>query len=89
MKVYTSSVSEPKRRRSNGIAATMSIRKPTLKVMNCYLPGMTNHFIVLIYICSPKVYEYVNNKHNIHYEVYDIEWVIVPTITSTTVGPVS
>ena len=56
--------------------------EPTLEVVNRYLSRMAHHLIVFIYICSPKVDEYVNDEHDVHYEVYDIEWVIVTTRTA-------
>ena len=45
--------------------------------MDGYFSGMTDDFVILVYICCPEVYQDIDDEHNIDYEINDYQRIVV------------
>lgn len=41
-------------------------KEPAFKVMDCDPCRVADHFLVLVYVSGPEIYEDVNNEHDVH-----------------------
>lgn len=48
-------------------------KEPAFKVMDRYLGWMADHLFVLVHVGGPEVYEDVNDEHDVHHQVHDVE----------------
>lgn len=48
--------------------------------MDHYLPGVTDHLIVFIYVGRAEIYQDVDDEHDIHNEVDDRQGVAVAAL---------
>ena len=46
-------------------------KEPAFEVVHGNLPRMWNNFVVFINVCSPKINQYIDDKHDINYQIYN------------------